>query len=489
MRVLGWIAMLLGVVLSALGGAVMAGWFVVATVVAWIAKKATDFEKWRRPVALLICLALLVVWPWQVWRSKGSEPRSIASSSLPVHEDGAEAALAAVRSANLTPQLDELALRKEELGRDVFKLRAQANSVERALALKATADRLIASAQSANQPITEVIDAKRAVDEALEKRGLDSGEALKSRKQALEGFLQDALARAGALKDERQAQDFLTDFRLRAPKVAIDDVNDRMLKLESAIMQLRRDAITKDIAVASEFSAKVDPAGKRLVRELVVTLTSSNLDLQDIDASELLLLAEPAALEQTLRVGFGSDSNETRVVRIARSIPVAPGIKTVRLVLETVVGLDVKPVPTPYRISQLGFPSFTLKWPAPRAVKLRTSVDLSKSGGPDQFPFAFDLNSDARIATVKIPANALFMSTYSFKGSHREAEFDVLESNDDLKPSYFALHNHLYFELLPDTALARNSVVQGWKNFLFPENLAATIAVALLAAVIAVALP
>lgn len=328
-----------------------------------------------------------------------------------------------------------------------------------------------------------------AVDEALEKRGLESGEALKSRKQALDSFLRDTLTRAGELKDERQAQDFLTDFRLRAPKVAIDDVNDRMLKLESAIMQLRREAITKDIVVATELSATIDPSAKRMVRELVVTLTSSKLDLQTIDASELLLAAEPAVLEQTLRVGFGSDSSELRIVSNPRSIPVAPNIKAVRLAVSTVVALEVKSVPTPYRIPQLTFESFSMKWPPPRSVKLRTVVDLSKGGGPDQFPFAFDLSTDARIATVKIPANALFMTTYSFKGSHREGDFDVLEGNDDLKPSYFTLHSHIYFELLPDSPLTRNWMVQGWKNFLFPENFAATVVVALCAAVIAIVLP
>lgn len=161
MKLIGLIATLLGVVLSALGGAVLAGWFVLATAVAWFAKKAVDLQSWRRPVVLLLCLVVLVAWPLRVWRAASTEPHSIASSSLPLEAEGAEAALAAVRTANLTPQLDELALLKEELNRDVFKLRAQANSVERALALKATSDRLISFAQGANQSITEVIDAKR----------------------------------------------------------------------------------------------------------------------------------------------------------------------------------------------------------------------------------------------------------------------------------------------------------------------------------------
>jgi hypothetical protein len=485
------IAILLALIAAPLllfGGLVSLVYLGVAAAATWLWTTSLKLGPWRRPVALIL-LALVGVGLYllQSSREVGRSLDSIASAPWPLHGSQTEDLPEAFRLANKAPQFDELRQLKDDFRRDVVRVRGQANSVERSLALKANADRLVAFAQAANLQIGEVISAKRAVDDALEKRGLDSGEKLKRQKAQLEEFLRTSEANLLKLESAEQAADFLTDFRLKVGRVAVDDVNDRTVQLEAAIAQVRKETVTSGVRVEVWYQATFAEARDVIIYDTIVAVVATKPILMTMDASELTLEHNPDAKEHLLLVAFGDDIEAAVPVRDPQAVSVPIGTTKVTFLRRTVIPARIQNLETPWRVGS--FRSVLMKWPPPRPTKLRMLVDLSKQDGPESYPFAFELPTDSPIKSIRLPRNSLYMATIGLKSPRVQNDHDVFETDSPLAPSYFVTHNHVYLELMPDLLVYRNALVQKHKEFLVPENLAAAATAACLGAVAAILLP
>jgi len=471
---------------AALFSLVWAAWFVLSFVAVWIWRFAGFLGAWRKFLATATLLVLFLL----MWRAGGVPGHmnigSAAESRLPWGISKLTAPPDDYLTANRPSVLDEVAQAKEEFRQAVFRLRAQGNSVERALSLKASSDKVITYSQSANLSIKEVLDAKRAVDESLQKRKLNSVADLRQTKDNLERFLKEAEIEMQKKRTAEQAQEFLTDFRLRALTKSIDDVNDHMLRLESALNQLQREAVNRDMRVDVLYTVQLDEQANQLIRQQKDSVSVTNLGLKRLDASELLLDQEAGSIEQAIFAVYGDDPKYAVKVTNPQQIPIQPGVKRVTLFKRTVVHAGLSDLPASLRLPTFRY--FLLKWPPPSAVKLRATLDLSSTNGPDEFPFAFDLMTDKPIKEVRIPANAFFSASHTFNPPRREGDEDVLES-DQLSPSYFSTQNYIWIELMPKSQVFRNSTVQSWKEYLFAENLTAALVVMSVGVLCAIVFP
>jgi hypothetical protein len=467
--------------LAAMFSVVWLVWFVLTMVSVGIFRWKALPETGRRLFALVLVL-LLFSTMWFVGAVPTHFDRSAAESRLPLVASRVSAPPAAYLSADAAPPLDDLGQARLEFRREIFRLRAQSNSVERALSLKATADKAIDYGHNIKLEIKDLLDAKAALVGALSGRKLESIQQLDETKTALNSFLRESEERLAEQKTVADVRRQLTDFRLQSPKKSVDDVNDSMLRLEAALNRIGKEFIGTELKMDALNRVKLQESANTLVRDEVISLSSRTFPLRKIDASEWLLARDPDAITQKLLVYFEDAESAAKTPDDPREISVSPGITKVTLIKRTVVPARLTDLPTNLRL--FTFQYFLLKWPTAFPAKLRLTMDLSKSNLGDAYPYAIDTLADAPIRQIRLPADSLFSASVEFK-PRKEGGDDVLEATSALMPSYFLTHNYVWVELMPNNILFRNNAVQQWKQYLFPENLFAALSVMVLAAIMA----
>ena len=468
-------------VLAAMFSVVWLVWFVLTMVAVGIFRWNALPKTGRRLFASVLVL-LLFSTMWFIGAAPTHFDRSAAESRLPFVASRISAPPAAYLGADSAPPLDDLGQARLEFRREIFRLRAQSNSVERALSLKATADKVIDYGHSIKLEIKDLLDAKTALAGALSGRKLESIQKLDETKTSLDLFLREFEERLNEQKTVSDVRRLLTDFRLQSPKKSVDDVNDSMLRLEAALNRLGKEIIGAGLRTDALNRVKLQESTDTLIRDEVISLTSRAIPLRKIDASEWLLARDPDTITQDLLVYFEDAESAARKPDDPREISVSPGIGKVTLIKRTVVPARLTDLPTYLRL--FTFRYFLLKWPTTFPAKLRLSIDLSKSNLGDAYPYAVDTLADAPIQQIRLPSRSLFSAGVEFK-PRNEGEDDVLEPTATLTPSYFLTHNYIWVELMPSNIFFRNNAVQQWKQYLFPENLVAALSVMVLAAIIA----
>ncbi len=414
------------------------------------------------------------------------DPGSAAASRLPgvtrlaggVPEDHA--------AADRDPPFDELAQARNAFQGDVFKLRSQANAVDQVLSLRAATDDVVRFRQGLNLELSGLLDAKKAVDDALQRSELTTIEQLKAKQLALETFLKDAERAMKLKRTASEARDYLTQFRLQTIARALEDVSDRKTNLESVLNSYSKQTIDSDMHLTVVQTARLNETANELEREQVVSLSVGRLGVKEIDASELLLDHDPGEIRYDLRVAYGDSISEARQPENPRTIFVRPGVKKITLIRTSVIPAGLKDLPTGLRVWPFRY--FLVKWLPLAPIKLRTVLDLSAAKGPASAPYVFEVPSDAPVESIRLPANSFYAASFGFKAPRREGSEDVLEPDRELKPSEFAVRSHIWIELMPDSIVFRNAVVQGKKEYFFPENAVAAITVVVLGAIWAAAI-
>jgi hypothetical protein len=449
-------------------------WFVATMLAVAIYRWKLLPEAGRKLAAVLMALCLVAVM-WLVGAAPTHlDPGSSAQTRLPLVSSRMGAPPAYVDAQN-TPQLDELAQAREDLRREVFRLRAQSNAVEAALSLKGIADGAIAYLRSAEIPTDDLLNAKRSLNDALASRKLDSVAKLDQTKADLDAFLDQAEVKMANEPTVSGARRLLTDFLLQAREKSIDDVNDSMLQLEDALNRVAKSVIGDELQVATLYRVRLDESSNTLVREELISISARKFPLKTIDASELLLDRGADAITQDLLVYFGDDEAGARSPADVHHIPIRAGIEKVTLLKRTVVPAGLTELATKFRLTSFRY--FLLKWPSAFAAKLRVVLDLSPAKLSPVYPYSIETSTDALIKEIRLPKYSLFNAGIAYKTPRREGEEDVLETEEPLRPAYFLTHNSIWVELMPDSIAFRNKPVQEWKQYLFPENLAAALVV------------
>ena len=451
-----------------------AGVALVGLVYAYVTRE----KKWLYVLSAIVAAAVVYV----AGRTDGLpahvNQRSSAISRLPLIGERLSSVPLAYETANRTPPFDELKQRREELRAAARKVRGQKATVGRAMKLVDAADAAMDLGKAQEQSVRDIVGAKRALAEALDKRELGSAEARRAITDGLEKYVGTAEARMAAVSTATAAVDVIDDFRGNLKKVSVDDINDQMLALEDAIGRLTRDTIGADVRIGGDTRLRLDEQADRIEQRQVIEWSTSKFPLRSIDASEWMLDRDPAALSETLSVFFGraADAAEGTPVSDPRDIPIASGIRHVTLVKRTLWKAEITELPSSLR--RASFRYFLLKLPPPSTIKLRATLDLSTAKGPDRFPYAVDFATNLPVSEMRLPANALFASNFSFEAPRREGAEDAFKPRDALTPAYFQSHENLWIELMPEEPAFRNAAVQKGKDLFFTENLLAALAAA-----------
>ncbi len=425
---------------------------------------------------LLLALAAVLASVWVAGRTPEHQgDRSSAESRLPLVGASLSAVPPSYRAADTTPQLDELQQSKDALRAAIQRLRKQSNTVERALEVKDGANAVIDYGRSQNRPIKELTDAKEGIDKAVRDLGLTS-DTYPAFRDGIEKLVQSAELAMRDAADAKTLSNLMFRLRLDAVNRSADSVNDQMLRLEAAIDAFERDAADADLSRVVSNALTFDESGDRIVREQIVGIASRGAIVREIDASELMSDPDPEMLGSSLAVSFGADRSTGRAVTDPSHIPIRPGIEQITLIKRTVVPAHRQDLPSALRLVRFHYVAF--KWPIPLPMKLRLTLDLSGKGGPAAVPFSFEIPANSPIAQIRLPADALFASSIAVGPAQREGATDVLRPTEALLPSYFQTHENAWIELMPESPVFRNSLVQGHKEQLFPENLTASLIVA-----------
>lgn len=452
-------------------------WFLATVASVAILRWAALPEKARKVVGSLVLLVLILMMGVVGTEPTHFDQRSATQSRLPIVGPYISSPPAEYARASLQPPLDDLGQTQETFRREVFRLRAQSNAVELALSLKVTADGAIDYGQNAKIQINDLLDHKAALLRALENRKLDSLKRLDETKAALDEFLQqseDAMARETTAAGARRA---LTAFRLAAPQKSIDDVNDHVLRLEQALDRIGKDIIGNELSQGQRNRIRLDEPSRTIVRDELVSFSIGKFAVKEIDASEWMLSHDPEAISQEqLLVYFGDNEAEAKQPDDIHHIPIRPGINKVGLIKRTVVPSGLTELPS---LRFVSFRYFLWKWPNSFPAKLRLLVDLSSVKLSEAYPYSIETNRNAPITELRLPVDSLFNTIFAFTAPRREGVEDVFAPPDSeaLTPSYFLTHNFIWVELMPDSFLFRNKLIQEWKPYLFYENLVAAIAV------------
>ena len=359
---------------------------------------------------------------------------------------------------------DEARERREQFRKKIFELRSQGKAADRAVALMDQADEVIQKHRSTID-VTGVIGAKQEVDSVLISLGLTSGAARTERAAQLDTILVDVekrLEEGAALDGEAY-----TDFVLKTKPVSFSQLDDSVLKLEDSLNNLIKASIEQRVQTSVTARGTLNEQDQTLTRDLVVTLNWKDLTVEQLDASQLQLDVEPGALSHELWRGYAPDPRLEKVTN-PRFVSIGAGKSSVTLVRRTIIKTPVIALPTKLRWTTFSY--FKLDWPRLMpGQRLRAQVRLQGEGGATEFPYALKLTDDPRITALAVPRNSFFASSYSFTGTSREGDLDVLATGDDMTPHFFSSHGPAWVELMP-----RSGVLRTWgqsiKNYLFLEN-------------------
>ncbi len=446
--------------------------FLVAAVCVILAFKYTS-PAWLK-VVLCFASALLVAGVWQAGKTPAHvNDRSSVESRLPWVGPVVSAVPEAYRVANDTPQPDPLQQAREELRAKIQQLRKQSNVVRRALAAKDAADVVVEYGEK-HQPRLDtkpIGDARDGIDKAVRELGLDSAN-YKRFQDKTEEMLQSAERAMREATDAKTIENLLDDLRLDAVTKSAGSVESQLRSLDLAVANFERNDVDADLTRSFSHALTFDETHDRLIREEWVGIASRGALLRQLDASDLMSDVD-ATNPATLRVVYGPNpslQNANEVVDAAR-IAIPRGITQVTLVKRVVVPAGVQELPSALRLARFRY--FTFTWPVPLPTRIRATVDLQDRGGPGAAPYSFEVPVNSPIAQVRVPADALFASSYALGAPQREGREDVFRPVD-LSPSYFQTHESVWVELMPDHVAFRNSLVQGHRELLFPENLLAS---------------
>jgi len=457
----------------ALFSVVWVGVFVLTLIAVGVWKFQMLPEGVRKAVASVVIIGVLVGLVLAGLAPNPGNPGSAARSRVPGLAAVVGIPPADYAAAARPPAFDEKGEFRQEFHRLVFELQTQRDAVERALSLQTLADRVIAYGRTQNMALKDLIDAKRAVDESLDRQKLHSVTDLQRRLADFDGFIA-RMERTSLTVPLSEAQRFFTDFRLQARTISLADVHDATSRLENVLNQLQRQVVGNDVKVETRLGIDLNEQADGLVREQIVAILPTKVKVKIVDASELTLGLDTGSGTNEIFVSY-EDPRIGKPPSNIKRIPVLAGVKVVTITRRNTGPAELKELPT--RLRLWPFKYFLVSWPAPTAVKLRAILDLSDVGGPPEFPYTFDVPVDAPIREIRVPAASHYASSYTFKTPRREGPEDVLEPETELRPAYFLTNRHIWVELLPAALVFRNSTVQGWKNYLFPENLVAGVVV------------
>lgn len=475
-RAISWILLAVVLVILAAFGVVWAVVFCLVTVVTWLVRWSKTPDRLKL-VSLVVVLMLI-----------GSFYFTGAFPDLRQLPSAADSRLPGVAQLVATPNLDHdraqkppvrdaLEETRQRLREEIVRYRTQDGAVERAFTTRDRARRIIEFAEKRQSPIKDLVDAKLAVDDSLKELALGTAAALRERRVKLREYLDEAERQATTKSSESELQDIWTTFQLQAPAIAFEKLSDHLRKLEDALNQFTKQFVAQDIKVAHYMAAALDenePSGK-VVRDQIIGIGSTRAQLTALDASEWTFDKDAGGRSPEVLVSYGP-VDDAKPVADPRSILIPAGIKYVTLVKRSVTPVTISELPSKIRI--LPFTYFMFKWPRPAAVKLHGTLDLSAVNGPAEFPYAFDVDTDAPIKELRLPAWAYFTATVPF--TSRPETPEIIEPVSELKPSYFLHHSHVLIELVPRKL--RWQLVQDHKQYLFPENLIMALGIALAAA-------
>jgi hypothetical protein len=459
---------------------------VVAAVTVGISKWKVLSPDKRKTVAAFLGL-LIIVGIWVMGRAPSHlDPGSAASSRLPGINQLLGSIPADHLAANQDPPFDELTQTQAAFQKDVFKLRADANSVDQILELREATDSVVRQMEGPKLDVSRLLDAKKAVEEAMQKYELGTSEEIDAKQAALEKFLKAAEDGMKGANTATEAKRMLKQFRLGTIAKGLEVVSDRKIVFENVLSDYYRQIVDKHMTLVVRQTAQLNEESNEIEREQVVSLSMGGLAVNQIDASELLIDHDPEEIRCGLLVAYGDNVSGARPADNPKTISVHPGIKTITLIRTSVIPAGLKDLPTGLRVWPFRY--FLVKWLPLAPVKLRARLDLSSSGGPTNVPYVFEVPSNAPIEAIRLPANAFYAASYPFKAPRREGSEDALEPDGELKPSDFATRSYIWIELMPNSLVFRNSLVQSKKEYFFPENAAAASTVAVVGALWALAI-
>lgn len=284
---------------------------------------------------------------------------------------------------------------------------------------------------------------------------------------SLEGYLNRSLKQYRELPSEDRL-DFLKNFYLQLLEYSLEAEYHDMIILQDKLNDVLDQATTSLVESDSSLKAIYNESAREWELEERITIsTPETIKLTLIDASELRLESEIKDLEQQLYLSYGDPTDVVSIQNpsLISPNPYAPNVVIInRMLIEATDGV----VSTRFRPTSIKY--ILLRWPTPFPANLGLVMDLSEYDLPWEHSYNLTLERDIPIKQVELPEYSYFASGMQFERKHT-GELDILKpSKGDIRPSDFRTRNHIWIELLPDSIIFRNPLVQKYKEFLIFEN-------------------
>src|SRR5216684_4724956 len=308
--------------------------------------------------------------------------------------------------------------------------------------------------------LTSAIDSLRAsVD------GLNSAE-IQSRMDKLKNFIAEKREQA---KNASDPSAFLEEFKRgkEDKNFSFEDPFTKIVTLQDLLYRFVHSKI-KDLVTVStpRLTAGLDKKKNTVVySERVGIALAPNVSLQKIDFSELQLNAQLNGVTQS--IAYSYDSAQPVEAKIA-VIPVRAGVRTLTVVNQISTADRVEDACDTNRL--LPFRRFYVRWPNAVRSFIGLHLNIENLGGHSvPYYFRLPLEKTSNIQEIEVPEYSFFNSNYTMKEESREMPGGI-SPDPPVSAATSAVSQPIEIELLPDSPIFRNSMVQKVKQYLFPLN-------------------
>ena len=347
-------------------------------------------------------------------------------------------------------------------------LRAQAVR-DRSALLSKSAKQLLADQGTLS---SELGNAITALDESLQQEVQSSASVMQQRVEDIEAFVQQKRTDSLALTTDEAREQFRKQLDLDTTgKITLDSVYGKMRTVENIVATLQNDQ-TK-VSVDFAIDATVEPTVKYIER--ISIQPENDGRVAEVDLLDLQTAAKVAGRNQQISIAYRAGAPTP-----LQTLVFTPADQDFAIIRETIESSSAEPQCANsrwYPMEQL-----LVRWPDPLPADIRVRLDRpAKEGSPIQrVSTRHQLSRSVTISEVRLPPDSFFLADYTFTASDALGFQSLKPSGENFTPEAFRRIKGITVQLLPNTWLLRNHLVQEKKHYLFVTNLAAVTIAALI---------
>jgi hypothetical protein len=436
----------------------------------WVARKNT-FAKvilFLFPFVLVLLLCLLGKWPLR------PHSTTYGASSFPVLREDAIATLS--KSADRIPS--EPVDTRSRLQQRVFDELSDLRDADKAATEASRVWDIIADLPKVGWFHGNLTGLKNATAE-LESHfaGVQDGEVLSSQLSDLRIFLESSLASIRAVPDDGLIE-FEADFDLKLRQYPAWRLTQALAQVRNELSVVLSDAAPSGFIFAEAPTVRLNDAEDAwVVTETYVFKSPDDVTISQLDATELVLETKAKSFDQTLSVSYADGDTVPGHGPVFRLNPNAPSF----VLVNTVTFRPDSTVQYHTPLKPLSIKWLTFRWPDPFPVRVRLTADLSARNLKGATPLYVALDRTQPLANFRIPKHSHLASHLQVEVITSE-EGDILTPHKEIGSEHFLEHRFIWFEILPPGRISRNPLVARFRNYVFGENLAIALLIAMLTA-------